>query len=168
MPTSDPSRIRIYVDGACSGNPGPGGYAALILDGESETQITGGYRRTTNNRMELMAVIAGLDTLERSSSVTIFCDSLYVVKAVNQGWVRRWQANGWMRTPRERALNADLWERLLALAARHDVRFQWVRGHADDERNNICDGLARGAAETQDLPVDTVYETSEHPSLFVP
>lgn len=156
----------MYVDGACLGNPGPGGYAALILDGAVETQIIGGFRRTTNNRMELMAVIAGLEALARASAVTIFCDSLYVVKAMNQDWVRRWQANGWMRTPRERALNVDLWERLLALAARHDVRFQWVRGHADDERNNVCDGLARGAAATQDLPADIVYETAELPSLF--
>jgi ribonuclease HI len=107
--------------------------------------------------MELMAVIAGLSALEPDSSVTVYCDSLYVVKAMNQGWVRRWQANGWMRTPRERASNVDLWELLLALDRRHTVTYQWVPGHADVEHNNLCDGLARAAAETRDLPIDLGY-----------
>lgn len=163
---SSPDRVRLYVDGACTGNPGPGGYAALILDDGAETQITGGYRRTTNNRMELMAVIAGLDALDQPSAVTVFCDSLYVVKAMTQGWVERWKGNGWMRTPRERALNVDLWERLLAACARHDVRFQWVRGHADDERNNACDALARAAAAAEALPSDAEFETLEPLTLL--
>ncbi|MGH7530951.1 MAG: ribonuclease HI [Gemmatimonadales bacterium] len=166
MPHTATSSVSLYVDGACTGNPGPGGYAALIIDGGTETQVIGGYRRTTNNRMELMAVIAGLAALPRPSTVTVFCDSLYVVKAMTRGWVHRWKARGWMRTPRERALNIDLWERLLALCQRHDVRFQWVRGHADDERNNVCDELARTAAAADALPVDTPFEALEPLTLL--
>ncbi|HWC74979.1 MAG TPA: ribonuclease HI [Gemmatimonadales bacterium] len=152
--------LAIYVDGACTGNPGPGGYAALILEGDTEKQrLTGGYQRTTNNRMELMAVIAGLSALKPGSIATVFCDSLYVVKAMNQGWARRWQENDWMRTPRERASNVDLWNLLLALDARHQITYQWVPGHADVIKNNLCDELARRAAEARDLPLDRGYHT---------
>lgn len=156
--------ISLYVDGACIGNPGPGGYAALLIENGAERRITGGFRRTTNNRMEMMAVIAGLDALPPQTSVTVFCDSLYVVKAINKGWARKWQAAGWMRTPKERALNSDLWERLLSLCARHDVRFQWVRGHANDARNVICDTLARAAATVANLQPDVSYETEDEGS----
>ena len=155
---SDQDRIIVYVDGACTGNPGSGGYAALVLDGPCQQRITGGYRLTTNNRMELMAVIAGLSTLGARSATTVRCDSLYVVKAMTKGWARRWKANGWRLTRNTRALNSDLWERLLELDDRHDLRFEWVPGHADDERNNLCDGWAQAAAGGVDLPADVAYE----------
>ena len=159
MTRHPPKPLAIYVDGACTGNPGPGGYAALILDGDTEThRVIGGYQRTTNNRMELMAVIAGLSALERGSTVTVFCDSLYVVKAMTKGWARRWRENGWMRTPRERASNADLWELLLTLDQRHRVTYQWVPGHRNVAKNNLCDALARGAAGGRDLPLDLGYQ----------
>lgn len=159
-PVSPPDvkgRILVYTDGGSLGNPGPGGYGAVILDGEKRTELARGYRRTTNNRMELMACIAALESLETPSDVTLHSDSRYVVDGINKGWARKWRANGWMRTKQEPAENADLWARLLDLCEFHRVRFVWVRGHAGHEENERCDALAKGAAAGADHLEDSAY-----------
>ena len=134
--------VIIYTDGACSGNPGPGGYAAILRYGGKEREIAGGHPETTNNRMELCAVIEGLAALKEKCGVTVYSDSKYITDAINLGWVRKWQANGWMRNKKDPALNVDLWERLLELIEFHSVEFVWVKGHAENEFNNRCDVLA--------------------------
>jgi len=115
--------VTIYTDGACLGNPGPGGYGVVLLYNDHRKEISGGFRLTTNNRMEIYAAIAGLSALNCSCEVTLFTDSRYLADAMNKGWVRRWKANGWMRNNRDKALNVDLWERLLELCERHKVKF---------------------------------------------
>ncbi len=149
--------VTIYTDGACLGNPGPGGYGVVLLYGGERKELSGGFRRTTNNRMELMAAIVALETLREKCRVTLYSDSEYLVKAISQGWAQRWRANNWKRNKREKALNADLWEKLLQLCEYHDVRFQWVKGHARSPENIRCDELALEAARQPDLPVDEVY-----------
>ena len=150
--------VRLYTDGACIGNPGPGGYGVVLIFGVQRKEISGGYRRTTNNRMELMAVIKGLETLKESCRVSVFSDSKYVVDALAKGWAKRWRANGWMRNKNERAINPDLWERLLDLCAGHQVTFHWVKGHSGHPENERCDQLATRAASQPDLPADEPYE----------
>ena len=152
--------VTIYTDGACRGNPGPGGYGVVLLYGEHRKEISGGYRRTTNNRMELMAVIVGLEALKEQCRVTVYSDSEYVVKAMTEGWARRWRANGWMRNKKERTVSPDLWGQLLTLCEYHDVELRWVRGHAGDLENERCDELAVEATQQTDLPIDEVYESS--------
>jgi len=149
--------VRIYTDGACLGNPGPGGYGVVLLYGESRKELSGGYRLTTNNRMELMAAIVGLESLTVPCRVTLFTDSQYVVNAMTKGWARRWRQQGWMRNKKEKALNPDLWEKLLTLCRRHEVIFIWVRGHAGDPENERCDLLSKQAAQGDDLPDDAGY-----------
>lgn len=151
-------KVIIYTDGACSGNPGPGGYGVVLLYNEHRKELSGGYRNTTNNRMELMAVIKGLEALKEPCQVALYSDSKYIVDAMNNGWAKRWRANGWMRNKKERALNADLWERVLELCERHDVSFHWVKGHADVEENERCDFLATEALKQPNLPEDVVEE----------
>ncbi len=146
--------VTIYSDGACSGNPGPGGYGVILEYNGHRKEISGGYRRTTNNRMELMGAIAGLEALTEPCSVTLVTDSQYVVNGIEKGWAARWRARGWMRNAKERALNPDLWQRLLDLVARHEVRFRWIRGHAGHAENERCDALAVAAASRSDLPED--------------
>jgi len=141
-------KITIYTDGACSGNPGPGGYGTILIYGEHRKEISGGEAQTTNNRMEIMAVIAGLETLNQPCNVTVYSDSRYVVDAVEKGWVNRWRQNNWMRNKKEPALNTDLWERMLELLATHTVTFHWVKGHAGNQENERCDKLAREAINT--------------------
>ena len=158
MPKS--STVTIYTDGACSGNPGPGGYGAVLLSGGREMELSGGFRRTTNNRMELLAAIVGLETLNRRCSVALYTDSRYIVDAINKGWARRWRVNGWMRNKREAAVNPDLWERLLNLLDKHDVDVRWVRGHAGNEGNERADRLAVAASRGDDLPNDDGYKPS--------
>ncbi len=150
-------RVLIYTDGACTGNPGPGGYAALVACGGQRKEISGGFARTTNNRMEILAAISGLESLEQRSHVIVYSDSQYVVNAISKGWAKRWQANGWMRNAKEKAINPDLWTRLLALCAQHDVEFAWVRGHAGHPENERCDFLSVQAARQNDLPPDPGY-----------
>jgi ribonuclease HI len=150
-------RIVIYTDGGCMGNPGPGGYGAIILDGERRTELSRGFRMTTNNRMELMACIAALDTLKNPAEVLLHSDSRYVVNGIGKGWASRWRANGWMRTKSEAAENADLWEKLLDQCSVHRVRFVWVHGHAGDRENERCDRLANDAAQGPDLQEDHAY-----------
>lgn len=134
--------VTIYTDGACSGNPGPGGWAAILSYGGVEKELSGGERETTNNRMELLGVILALKALKEPCSVKIYSDSQYVCDAVNKGWARSWKAKGWKRSGNEDAKNPDLWETLLSLLEIHEAKFIWVRGHADNEYNNRCDKLA--------------------------
>ena len=152
-------KVTIYTDGACSGNPGPGGYGAVLLYGGHSRELSAGFRKTTNNRMELLAVIAGLDALKNPCKVTIFSDSRYIVDAVNKGWARRWKANDWRRNKKEKAINPDLWARLLDLLEVHETQFRWVKGHAGNEGNERADALAVAAANTEDLAIDEGYET---------
>ena len=152
-------KVTIYTDGACSGNPGPGGYGAILQYGQKRKELSGGFRRTTNNRMELLAVIEGLEILKRPSRVTIYSDSRYIVDAVNKGWARRWKANGWRRNKKDKAVNPDLWDRLLTLLDTHDTEFRWVKGHAGNAGNERADALAVAAANSDDLAVDRGYET---------
>ena len=150
--------VRLYTDGACLGNPGPGGYGAVLDFGTRRKEISGGCRWTTNNRMELMSVIKGLEALNERCKVSVFSDSKYVVDALSKGWAKRWRANGWRRNKKELAINPDLWERLLELCAGHDVGFYWVKGHSGHPENERCDRLATGAASQPGLPADAPYE----------
>ena len=134
--------VTIYTDGACSGNPGPGGWAAILRYGEAEKVLSGGEENTTNNRMELTAVIRALEALKGPCDVTLYSDSKYVVEAMAQGWAKGWQARGWKRSSGSQAKNPELWERLLSLCETHRVRWVWVRGHAENELNQRCDALA--------------------------
>ena len=134
--------VKIYTDGACSGNPGPGGWGAILLYGEHRKELSGGAAETTNNRMELQGVIAGLEALLAPCEVDLYTDSRYIVDAIEKRWVYRWRANGWMRDKKEPAKNPDLWQALLALLETHKVTFHWVKGHADNPYNNRCDELA--------------------------
>ena len=139
--------VEIYTDGACSGNPGPGGWGAILRYGGREKELSGGEAMTTNNRMELTAVIAALEALKESCIVELWSDSKYVVDALSLGWAEKWRANGWKKPDKKSALNPDLWERLLALAEKHELHCHWVKGHAENEFNNRCDALAVAARE---------------------
>lgn len=134
--------VTIYTDGACSGNPGPGGWGVILSYKGHKKELSGGERQTTNNRMELTAVIEGLSALTRPCRVNVVTDSKYVVDAITLGWARKWRAQGWMRNKKEKALNPDLWETLLNLLDRHEVTFTWVKGHAGHPENERCDELA--------------------------
>lgn len=155
--TAKPELV-IYTDGASRGNPGPGGYGAILQYKGRSKELSAGYRRTTNNRMELMAVIAALKALNREGlNITIYSDSQYVVKAVQEGWLRNWIATGFKGGKK----NKDLWMEFNELASRHSIRFRWVRGHAENEFNNRCDELATRAADGKDLLIDSGYEEPE-------
>ena len=160
--------VTIYTDGGCLGNPGPGGYGVVLRSGSHEKHLSGGFRKTTNNRMEIMAAIVALEALKFPCSVALHSDSKYLVDAMTLGWVTRWKANGWRRNKKDKAVNVDLWERLLIACREHDVTFVWVRGHAGHKYNEICDVLAKKAAAGTDLPMDTEYErqTASEPGLL--
>lgn len=134
--------VTIYTDGSCSGNPGPGGWGAILMYGRHKKELSGGENPTTNNRMELSAVIAALEQLKEPCQVELYSDSTYVVNALEKGWAASWQKNGWRKADKKPALNADLWERLLELSRVHTIRLHWVKGHAENEWNNRCDELA--------------------------
>ncbi len=134
--------VTIYTDGACSGNPGPGGWAAILIAGNYRKELSGGEANTTNNRMELEGVINGLRALTRPCNVTIYSDSAYVVNAFNQNWLDKWMKNGWKNSAKAEVANSDLWKELVVLTTTHKVTFSKVKGHADDELNNRCDELA--------------------------
>jgi ribonuclease HI len=151
--------VIIYTDGACEPNPGPGGYGVVLIYGDHRKELSGGYRLTTNNRMEIMAAIQGLEALKNPCKVTLYSDSEYLVKAMTLGWVERWKSKNWRRNKREKALNVDLWERLLALCETHQVEFAWVKGHAGNRENERCDQLSYAAIEKPDLPADEGYES---------
>lgn len=150
-------KVVIYTDGGCIGNPGPGGYGAVLLYKGHRRELSGGYRRTTNNRMELMACIVALQSLKCRSQVVLHSDSRYVVDGITRGWARRWRENGWLRNEGEEARNADLWSQLLDLCDEHEVEFVWVRGHVGNPENERCDKLSMQAAEAKDLPEDTGF-----------
>ena len=154
--------IYLYTDGACSGNPGPGGYAAILRYGGYEKEFSGGFRRTTNNRMELLAVIVGLEAIRwESADVEIFSDSSYVVNAVTKGWIEKWVLSGFSKKK-----NEDLWRRYLAVASRHRVVFHWIKGHADNPENERCDRLAVNAYKQPNLLIDKYYESLENEGLI--
>lgn len=134
--------VYIFTDGACSGNPGPGGFGAILRYNGVEREISGGEACTTNNRMELSAVIAALSALKEPCIVTLQSDSRYVIDSVTKGWVYGWKKRGWVKSDRKPALNADLWEKLLLLLERHSVEFVWIKGHAGHPENERCDALA--------------------------
>ena len=149
--------IIIYTDGGSLGNPGPGGWGAVLIYGSYRREISGGYRLTTNNRMELTAAIEALKALKMPCKVTLYSDSKYLVDAVTLGWVYGWQKKNWKRKG-GKALNPDLWQELLKLLKIHDVSFKWVKGHADNPENERCDELAKAAAAMPGLPADKGYE----------
>ena len=134
--------VELFTDGSCSGNPGPGGWGAIVRYGKHEKELSGGDAHTTNNRMELSAVIAGLEALKEPCAVTLTCVSKYVCDAITKGWARSWKKNGWRKSDKSPALHADLWERLLALLDIHSVTVVWVKGHAGHPENERCDRLA--------------------------
>ncbi len=158
MQMPDLKHVTIYTDGACIGNPGPGGYGVVLLYKGHRRELSHGYRKTTNNRMEILAAIAGLEALKEPCRVTLHSDSQYLVKAMHRGWARKWRSNGWRRNKRQPALNPDLWERLLALCEHHEVEFEWVRGHSGQDENERCDQLALEAARQPSLEADEGYE----------
>ena len=135
-------QVTIYTDGACSGNPGPGGWGAVLMYGQHRKEISGGDPATTNNRMELTAVIKGLQALKEPCIVELYSDSKYVIDALEKGWAVGWRKKGWIKSDKKPALNPDLWEILLDLVEKHDVHYHWVKGHASNPKNNRCDELA--------------------------
>ena len=141
--------VTLYTDGACSGNPGPGGWGAILCYGEHELSLSGGEAHTTNNRMELTAVIEGLKKLKEPCIVALYSDSKYVIDALSKGWAWGWKKKGWVKSDKKPALNPDLWDVLLALVQTHEVHYHWVKGHADNAYNNRCDAMA--VAEWQKL-----------------
>lgn len=161
-----PSPVTVFTDGACSPNPGAGGWGVVILHDGARRELSGGFRKTTNNRMEIQAVVEGLSAVDAEIPVTVVSDSRYVVDMMNGGHVRRWKANSWMRTKRDRALNPDLWDRLLEICEGRDVTFQWVKGHDGHPENERADELAVEAARQDGLPADEGFE-SPAPAPFV-
>ena len=141
--------VTLYTDGACSGNPGPGGWGAILCYGEHELSLSGGEAHTTNNRMEMTAVIEGLKKLKEPCIVELYSDSKYVIDALSKGWAWGWKKKGWVKSDKKPALNPDLWDVLLALVQTHEVHYHWVKGHADNAYNNRCDAMA--VAEWQKL-----------------
>lgn len=150
--------IVIYTDGACEPNPGAGGYGAVLLFENRRKEISGGFRLTTNNRMEIFAAIKSLEVLKQPCKVTLYSDSQYLVSAMMEGWVEKWKKRNWWRTNKERAINIDLWEKLSSLCETHEVNFVWVKGHVGDPENERCDQLSYAALRQKELPPDEGYE----------
>ncbi len=150
--------VIIYTDGACKFNPGPGGYGVLLVSKHKTKKISEGFRLTTNNRMELLACIIGLESIKKECIINIYSDSAYVVNSINKGWAKKWKANNWKRNKKDYADNIDLWDRFLNIYDKHKVIMNWVKGHANNPGNEICDELARNAAIGKDLQIDTNYE----------
>ena len=135
-------KVEIYTDGACSGNPGPGGWGAILSYNGIEKELSGGEKQTTNNRMELTGVISALRALKEPCIVELWSDSKYVIDALEKGWAQGWRKRGWVKSDKKPALNPDLWEQLLDLTEKHEMHYHWVKGHADNEKNNRCDEMA--------------------------
>ena len=167
-PANEKPQVTIYTDGACLKNPGPGGYGVVVLSDGQRRELSGGFRLTTNNRMEILAAIEGLKLLKQPSKVLLYSDSQYLVNAMQQDWAKRWRANGWMRGKGQPAINPDLWKQLLALCEQHEVTFSWVRGHAGNTENERCDRLSVQAAKSRNLAIDAGYERAveQKPTLF--
>lgn len=157
MARATAKQVTLFTDGSCLGNPGPGGYGAILDFRGHRKELSQGFRRTTNNRMELLAVIEGLAALNMPCQVTLYSDSAYVVNAMNGGWPQRWQRNNWKRKDNKPAVNPDLWQRLLTLCETHQVQFNWVRGHSGHPENERCDTIANTAARSGDLLEDEGY-----------
>jgi ribonuclease HI len=159
QPVPSGAGIEIYTDGGAINNPGPGGYGAVILEKGTMRELTGGYQHTTNNRMELMACIKGIEALSiHTESVALFSDSKYVVNGISKGWAKGWRKRGWLKSDGNPAVNPDLWGRLLDLIQGLDIRFHWVKGHAGHPLNERCDQLAVQSARGNDLIVDSGYK----------
>lgn len=157
-----PHEVTIYTDGGSINNPGPGGYGAVLIYDGTEKELTGGFRLTTNNRMELMGVIVALKELAvKDKPITIYSDSSYVVNGISKGWAKSWRKKGWIKSDKSPAVNPDLWAELLDLTENLDINFRWVKGHAGNEYNEKCDTLALAAARKTGLPVDQGYEGRE-------
>ncbi len=152
--------VTIFTDGACLGNPGPGGCAAILIHGEHRKEIVRGFRWTTNNRMELMALILGLEALKYRCSLTVHSDSKYLLDAFREKWIERWKSNGWRTKSRSDVLNIDLWKYLDKLLSIHQPKFFWVKGHSGQPENTRCDKLAVTAARGKNLAVDNIFEES--------
>jgi ribonuclease HI len=152
--------VTLYTDGSALGNPGPGGYGAVLMTDEHRKELSGGFRLTTNNRMEILGVIKGLEALQERCHVELFSDSQYVINGIIKGWAKKWKSKGWMRNKTDKAINPDLWDQLLTQVGRHDVAFNWVRGHTGVEENERADRLAVGAAQGAGLGVDEGYEAT--------
>jgi len=145
--------VQIYTDGSSRGNPGPGGYGTVVVYGPHRRELSGGFRRTTNNRMEILAAIAGLEALKVPCRVTVYSDSRYLVDAQGKGWIQGWKKRGWRKPDKSPVKNVDLWQRLEAAAAGHEIEWRWVKGHDGHEMNERCDALATAAADGQSGPL---------------
>lgn len=156
----------MYTDGACRGNPGPGGIGVVLLYREKRKELSRGYRHTTNNRMELRAMIAGLETLREPCRVKAYSDSRYVIDALSKKWLVGWKRKGWVTSTKQPVKNRDLWERLDELTQLHELEYIWVRGHASSKENNRCDELAVVAAQHPNLPVDEGFENAPAPARW--
>ncbi|TVQ96119.1 MAG: ribonuclease HI [Desulfovibrionales bacterium] len=154
---SERNVTRIYTDGACLGNPGPGGWGAVIIEEEHRRELSGGYGLTTNNRMELLAVIEALSLITGHATVELYTDSKYIHDAVEKGWLAKWKRNGWRTADKKAVKNQDLWLQIDVLLSKHDVHFHWVRGHSGNPENECCDKLAGIAAQGRNLPKDSGY-----------
>jgi ribonuclease HI len=154
---SEYKKILVYTDGSSLGNPGPGGYGVVMCYNGMEKEFSGGYKMTTNNRMEIMGVIVALRSLKEKCSVELYTDSQYVVNSIKLGWAKRWRAKGWKKSGNEKALNSDLWAELLELVDKHEMTINWVKGHAGHPENERCDILAKNAATAADLQEDRGY-----------
>jgi ribonuclease HI len=150
--------VEIFTDGGCDPNPGPGGYGVVLRHPQKRAETSGGFRKTTNNRMEIFAAIRGLEMLKKPCRVTLFSDSQYLVNAITKGWAAKWKRNNWWLNKTDRAKNIDLWQQLLPLCERHEVKFRWVRGHAGNRENERCDQLSSAALRRPNLPADEGYE----------
>lgn len=151
-------KVMLYTDGACSGNPGCGGYGAILRFGEFEKVLSAGYRKTTNNRMELLAAIVGLEALKEECEVVLYSDSKYLCDSVSKGWVYSWKKNGWKKSDKKPALNVDLWERMLVQLNRHKVEIVWIKGHAGHSENERCDKMAVSAYQNNPSLIDNGFE----------
>jgi ribonuclease HI len=157
---SSESHILIYTDGGCIDNPGPGGFGAIVIINGQRKELSGGFRLTTNNRMELTAAIVALQSIPLHSKVMLYSDSRYLVDSMEKGWARSWQANKWRKADKTRALNIDLWQLMLSLCNQLEIKFVWVEGHAGHPENERCDRLAVESSRRKNLPVDSGYEVT--------
>lgn len=150
--------VDIYTDGACSGNPGAGGYGVVLLYKGKRKELSEGFKLTTNNRMEMLAVIRGIEALKEKCNINLYSDSKYVIESITEGWVYKWEKNNWSRAKNKKALNIDLWKILISLIEQHNINFIWVKGHANNKENERCDCLARNAITSGNLKEDKMYD----------
>lgn len=153
-------KVEIYTDGACTGNPGKGGFGAILIYNGTEKKISRGYRKTTNNRMELMAAVESLKLLKEPCNVELYSDSKYLTDAINKGWLESWAKNGWRKADKKKVLNVDLWQELRQMLEVHSVTFIWVKGHAGNKYNEICDVMAVDAYTLSAENIDENYENN--------